>query len=75
MRRLPGVSGRAVIGARRKEGFVVVRQRGSHVRLKKVSRDSVIKISVPLHLELKRGTLRHIIKAAELSVGEFLELL
>lgn len=75
MTKLPSISGREAIRALRKAGFLVVRQRGSHVRLKKRTKEGTIKLTIPLHSTLKKGTLSHIIKDAELSIEEFLELL
>lgn len=73
--RLPQVSGKEVIKALCKFGFVVVRQKGSHVILEKQGSDKVIKITVPIHVNLKKGTLSSIIKEAELTLEEFLDLL
>ena len=53
-------------------GYVQTRQRGSHVRLECAGRAP---LTVPMHGELDRGTLRAIIKAAGLTVEEFSELL
>jgi len=72
---LPVVSGSEVIKALCKAGFRVVRQRGSHVRLEKRTEDRTIKLTVPLHKSLKKGTLRKIIKDAGLTVQEFNRLL
>ncbi|MHB1907448.1 MAG: type II toxin-antitoxin system HicA family toxin [Nitrososphaerales archaeon] len=72
---LPVVSGRDVVKALGRAGFRVVRQRGSHVRLERMYVDKIIKLTVPMHEELKRGTLRQIIADAELSVDEFVNLL
>lgn len=73
--KLPVVSGKEVIKALTKAGFVIDRQRGSHVRLEKNFGDDVIKVTVPLHNPLKKGTLARIIKDSGLSVDEFVELL
>ena len=73
--RLPEVSGNEVIKALCKAGFRVVRQRGSHVRLEKRTEDRMIKLTVPLHISLKKGTLRRIIEEAGLTVQEFNDLL
>jgi len=58
MTKLPVVSGKQVIKALRKIGFVVMRQRGSHVLLRRVSAGRIIKLTVPLHKELKRVRLK-----------------
>jgi len=70
--KLPRVSGENVVKALVKAGWSVERQRGSHVVLYKEGIGIVV---VPLYKELDRGTLRAIIKQAEMSVREFLELL
>lgn len=69
---LPVISGQTCIEALAKLGYQTARQRGSHVRLRAPGRNPV---TVPLHRELDRGTLRSILRAAEVSVAEFLELL
>lgn len=65
---LPRVSGREAIRARERLGFVVKRQRGSHVVLRRGSVGCV----VPDHKELKTGTLAGVLKQAGVSVEEFL---
>ena len=75
MAKVPSISYLKVINALRRAGFIVVRQKGSHIRLQKRIEDEVIKITVQAHKPLKRSTLSHIIKSAGLTVDEFLELL
>jgi len=74
-KRLPIVSGKDVVKALTKIGYKVVRQRGSHLRLKDPTNPSHEPITVPFHKELKPGLLRKIIKDADLSVEEFKKLL
>lgn len=69
MPRLPVVSGREVVRALQRLGFQEVGQRGSHVKLR---RETALCI-VPLHRELKRGTLSGILNQAELTVDELLQ--
>ncbi len=71
--RQPVVSGERLIKALRKEGWEVVRQRGSHVRLKKPGRRHAL--IVPLHRELRRGTLAGILRDADLSADDLVKLL
>ena len=73
MPKLPRVSGAEAIHALEKLGFVRVRQRGSHVVLKRGDPMSVRGCVVPLHPELATGTLRGILKQAGVSVEEFTE--
>jgi predicted RNA binding protein YcfA (HicA-like mRNA interferase family) len=74
MTKLPAdLSGRDLIKALQRIGFVVQRQRGSHIILR---RDSPFaRVSVPNHKTLRSGTLRAILQEAELSVEELLEIL
>ena len=65
---LPRISGAHVIRALVKLGFVVVRQRGSHV----VLRRGTIGCVVPNHRELKTGTLAGVLKQAGVSVEELM---
>ena len=70
--RLPVVSGRRAVKALRKLGFEEVSQRGSHLKLRNESGRTVI---VPLHDELARGTLRSILRQADVSIDELRESL
>ena len=64
-----------VIRALRRDGWVVVRQRGSHIRLHKETPTEVLKLTVPAHRPIKRSTLSHILKQAQLSVEKLISLL
>jgi predicted RNA binding protein YcfA (HicA-like mRNA interferase family) len=66
------VSGQEAIRALERLGFVQVRQRGSHVTLKKQTREGEIGCVVPLHRELAIGTLRGVIKQAKVTADEFM---
>ena len=57
MKKLPRLSGKEVIKALSKVGFVVVRQKGSHVIIKKHTPEVVIVTVVPNHKEIDRCTL------------------
>lgn len=74
MREIPSLSYRKVINALQRAGFIVVRQRGSHIRLQKRTKEKVLKLTVPAHTPIKKTTLAKIIKDANLSVDEFNEL-
>lgn len=71
--KLPRISGRTCIKALEKNGFHTVRQKGSHVVLRK--NEPFYQLVVPDHKELDRGTLRAIIKQSGMSVEEFIKLL
>ena len=69
---LPVLSGKEVRKAFEKGGWQFARQRGSHMIL--VKDGSIASLSVPDHKEVARGTLRGLIRAADLTVDAFLEL-
>ena len=69
--KIPMISGLEVIKRLRKAGFIAVRQKGSHIRLEKRIEGGMIKLTVPLHDEMKKGTLNRIIKDAGLTLEEF----
>lgn len=75
MSQIPSLSYFEIIRALKRGGWVVVRQRGSHIRLQKHVGDRTLKLTVPAHRPVKRSTLAHIIKQAELEVEDFLKLL
>jgi len=71
--KLPPVSGEETIRVLQRLGFMRVRQRGSHVILKKQRAGEEINCVVPLHKELAIGTLRGILRQAGVTPEEFLE--
>jgi len=71
MGRLPVLSGLEVIKVLEHLGFVRVRQRGSHVVLRRGSSGTV----VPLHDPVKTGTLAGILRQAGIASDEFLKAL
>ncbi len=74
MGRLPAVKGWEVIQALESAGFQIVRQRGSHVRMK--HSDGRV-VTVPVHpgQDVGRGLLSKILRDAELTPEAFVELL
>jgi len=64
-----------IIKALQRDGWTVVRQRGSHIRLQKRLGDELLKLTIPAHRPVRRSTLSHILKQARLEVDDFLELL
>ncbi len=70
--KLPQISGIELIKKLRRHGFVVTRQKGSHIRLEKNTPEGIIKITVPNHPTLKKGTLHRILKDAGLEVQDIL---
>ncbi len=75
MSKVPSLNYDKVIRALQRAGWVVVRQRGSHIRLQKHVGNEVLKIIVPAHKPIKRSTLSHILKQARISLDDFLNYL
>ncbi|ATU09311.1 type II toxin-antitoxin system HicA family toxin [Methanohalophilus portucalensis FDF-1] len=71
MPEMPVISGQKAIKTLVKLGFVVVRQKGSHVFLQREN-DTV---TVPLHNPLKKGTLKSILRQSNVTMDEFLRVL
>lgn len=67
MPKLPRVSGAQTVRALERLGFVIARQRGSHIVLRRGATGCV----VPNHRELKTGTLAGILKQAGVSAEDF----
>ncbi len=66
---VPALSGRDVVKVFASLGWEVVRQRGSHIILVKENHNATL--SVPDHKEVAKGTLRSLIRAAGMTVEEF----
>ncbi len=71
MPKLPHVSGAEVQRALERLGFQKVRQSGSHVIMKRESKGCV----VPMHSEVKVGTLAGVLRQADVSSEEFIQAL
>ena len=72
MASLPVLSGREVVRAFSRDGWEMVRQKGSHMVLVKTG--NIASLSVPDHREVAKGTLRSLIRSAGYAVDEFLQL-
>lgn len=75
MSKVPSLSYVQIIRALQRDGWTVVRQRGSHIRMQKRFGDEVMKLTIPAHRPVKRSTLSHILKQAQLELDDFLELI
>jgi len=64
--KLRNLSGREVCRILNEHGFAEVRRRGSHVVMQQRIEDSTVTVPVPIHDELKTGTLRSIIRQSGL---------
>ena len=75
MPKLPLVSGSEAVKAFQRLGFLVDRQRGSHVVLKRTTRSGTSGCVIPMHREVAMGTLRSALKMAGVTPEEFTEAL
>ena len=66
MPRLPQVSGRALVKLLHSLGYETVRQKGSHVRLRKITTLGEHNLTVPDHKSLAKGTLNDILARVSL---------
>ncbi|MEH2413375.1 type II toxin-antitoxin system HicA family toxin [Nostoc sp.] len=73
MSKLPSISGRDCVKAQEKVGFYEKRRESSHIILRRD--EPFAQVVVPDHQELAKGTLRAIIRDADLSLEEFITLL
>lgn len=73
MPKLPRISSKEAIRALERLGFEQIRQTGSHVVMKKATEEGEIGCVVPMHKELKVGTLSGILKQAQVIREEFIE--
>jgi predicted RNA binding protein YcfA (HicA-like mRNA interferase family) len=71
MPKLPHLSGAEIVRILERLGFSKIRQSGSHVILRRGSRGCV----VPMHSEVKVGTLAGILRQADISPDEFIATL
>ncbi len=69
MPRLPQVSGRALVKLLHSLGYETVRQKGSHVRLRKTTTLGEHNLTVPDHKSLAKGTLNDILTRVSLWNG------
>lgn len=75
MSKVPSLSYQKIINALQRNNWIVVRQKGSHIRLEKKLSDETLKITVPAHKPVKRTTLAKILKQARIDLDYFLDLL
>ena len=66
------VSGQELVKVLQRVGFVVNRQKGSHIILRRT--DPYSRVVVPNHKQIRAGTLRHILDEAGITVEQLLEL-
>jgi predicted RNA binding protein YcfA (HicA-like mRNA interferase family) len=70
---LPVVSGGEVVRAFQNAGWLIARQRGSHIVM--IKEGGMVTLSVPNHDSVAKGTLRSLVRDAGLTVDQFIEIL
>lgn len=75
MSKVPSLAYDKVVRALKRDGWVVVRQKGSHIRMHKHTLSGLLKITIPAHSPILRSTLAHILKQAQLTVEQLDDLL
>ncbi len=75
MPKLPVVSGKKLVAALKRAGFVEVRQKGSHVSMKKVTKGMTYRTVVPMHNELAKRTLVDILHQTGIKRDDLLKLI
>ncbi|AKB28105.1 hypothetical protein MSSIT_1386 [Methanosarcina siciliae T4/M] len=75
MPKLPTPSALEVIKVLNNQGFQVISQKGSHIKMKKKAPDKTFVVIVPNHPEIAAGTLKSIIRQAGMTDDEFIKLL
>ena len=73
MPRLPRITGKELVAALKKAGFVCKRIEGSHHILQNIFPEETVTIPVPVHSGkiIKLGLLNHILRKARLSIDQF----
>ena len=72
MSRLGSYTGAQVVRAFQRAGWKITRQRSSHVILEKEGYEATLSVPVHKGKNVKRGTLRDLIKDAKMNVDDFL---
>ena len=73
MAKPPLLSGREIVGAFKRAGYVQAGQKGSHIKLWNPKTE--LTLIIPDHREVDRWTLHGILKSAGMSVQEFTNFL
>ncbi|MFA6548875.1 MAG: type II toxin-antitoxin system HicA family toxin [Candidatus Margulisiibacteriota bacterium] len=75
MPKVPVISGNEAIRCFEKLGYEATRQKGSHVRLHHKSDKNKKPLTIPKHKELGKGLIRKLVRDAEISVEQLIQLL
>ena len=69
----PSLSYVEIVNGLKRMGWIVVRQRGSHIRLHKGSEGGRLKLTVPAHKPVRPLTLKLILTQGEIELEDFLK--
>jgi len=73
--KLPVVTSKQLLRALQRGGFIIHRQKGSYIVLKNIA-PPIRVVLIPYHnMDIKKGTLKAILRQARIDVEEFLKLL
>ncbi|MBI3753473.1 MAG: type II toxin-antitoxin system HicA family toxin [Deltaproteobacteria bacterium] len=75
MPKLPLISAKAAIKAFEKLDYQIIRQKGSHIRMRHKTNKGKQPLTIPNHAMLGKGLLRKLLRDAEITVEDFLNLL
>jgi predicted RNA binding protein YcfA (HicA-like mRNA interferase family) len=70
--KVPVVSGKEMVKYLSTKGFEIVGRKGSHIRMKKRTTPKNLIVIIPDHKELAQGTLRSILRQADIRIEEFM---
>jgi len=70
MATLPALSGKEVVRVFESFGWRMARQKGSHIVM--IKENQVATLSIPNHNEVAKGTLRSLIRSADLTIDQFI---
>ena len=73
MPKLPNLGGKEVVSVFQQFGWTVARQRGSHIIMTK--ENEIVTLSIPNHKDVAKGTLRSLIRSANITINDFLAAL
>ncbi len=70
-KRLPAMTARKLVRFLRKQGFVEIRQRGSHLTLKRESDGRTVTVPIHTGQDIGKGLLKKILTDAGYTIEEF----
>lgn len=75
MTKVPSLNYKKIVKALERDGWIIDRQKGSHISMKKYRNNKKLIVVVPAHKSVKRPILARILKQTRIDLDKFLELL